>query len=857
MGAFGSGFGIYNSSGGGGASAITGSGTPNFQSRFITSNTIGDGVIQDDGSTTAIGTSPVVNQTLTIKGNDRISNHSLILTDLVDSTIFGFRNDGVFELSALGKVAYSNGLGGNLISDVTTAIRAWNFPDASGEILLDNLLAAANGIATLDVGGKVPNSQLPFNLMEFLGNWDATTNTPTLSNTDVGAQGNTYKVSVAGTQDFGAGNITFDVGDWVVNNGTIWEKVDNTDAVTSVNGNTGIVTTPLAAVLAQGTTTGANSISVNAGQNIIYNSGAFNTIFGTGALTANRIITLPDNSGTVALVSDIPAPIAITDDILPRGTGATIEDGTWGNVGNDIYPVTTGSNIGDATHRIGTIFMSSVLDYSTNGLIISSTAIGVNYVEIQTSSGDNAKRFVVAPVGYTVSKGTDFAYKATDSVGAIIEGFNSSAGNYGLRIYNSGQSIMSAAFHNNGDVELASMGGTTTMGTDTNYLKQTFNYTKQFTNTSTSTDLIASNDTNSLNVNIGLSANKFGKSIIKSTHFLAFEMQWNGTEGAGGIERMRLNDAGNLSIGFQNSGTARLHVRGVGSTSSTIGLLFEDVAGNDRYVLADNGQTASAVGFNAAINANVGHYNLVGGKATGYLFSASGATSSAVQVTQVGDTPTGLFVQGQSSSTGVVRTASFDNKSTSGTQHVGVYSFARNGSQYNIGTDGLVGGGDATAPSVYGAGIRGVAAHQLDVLQYGGIFTAKYANSVLTYTEDSVGIVVSAEAINGAADSTGQVVGVRCFTAGVRGTGDRIALHVPATGNNGSVLIGADNKSSAAALVELASTTQAFLLMRMTGDQAILITPSDGMLLYVTATEVTTFSAIGFWGYENGFWIQL
>ena len=82
----------------------------------------------------------------------------------------------------------------------------------------------ANGVAELDGTGKVPSSQLPTNLMEYQGDWNADTNSPTLANTDTGAQGNVYRVTTAGTTDFGAGNITFAVGDWAYNNGTTWEK---------------------------------------------------------------------------------------------------------------------------------------------------------------------------------------------------------------------------------------------------------------------------------------------------------------------------------------------------------------------------------------------------------------------------------------------------------------------------------------------------------------------------------------------------------------------------------------------------------------------------------------------------------
>lgn len=101
---------------------------------------------------------------------------------------------------------------------------------------------AAGGVATLDGGGKVPVAQLPNSIMEYQGTWNATTNTPTLAD-GVGNTGDVYRVAVAGTQDLGSGNITFDVGDYVIYNTLgAWEKSDTTDAVATVNGMTGNVT---------------------------------------------------------------------------------------------------------------------------------------------------------------------------------------------------------------------------------------------------------------------------------------------------------------------------------------------------------------------------------------------------------------------------------------------------------------------------------------------------------------------------------------------------------------------------------------------------------------------------------------
>ena len=70
--------------------------------------------------------------------------------------------------------------------------------------------------------------------------WAASTNTPTLAN-GVGTKGHYYVASDNGSVNFGAGAIDFKTGDWAIYNGTIWEKVDNTDAVASVNGFIGAV----------------------------------------------------------------------------------------------------------------------------------------------------------------------------------------------------------------------------------------------------------------------------------------------------------------------------------------------------------------------------------------------------------------------------------------------------------------------------------------------------------------------------------------------------------------------------------------------------------------------------------------
>jgi len=106
----------------------------------------------------------------------------------------------------------------------------------------DTLINAANGLAPLGADSKIPVINLPDSFLGALvysGVWDAETNTPDL--TTIAAQGIYYKVSTAGTTDL-SGILDWNVGDWVVSNGTTWDKIDNTDAIISVAGKTGVVT---------------------------------------------------------------------------------------------------------------------------------------------------------------------------------------------------------------------------------------------------------------------------------------------------------------------------------------------------------------------------------------------------------------------------------------------------------------------------------------------------------------------------------------------------------------------------------------------------------------------------------------
>jgi hypothetical protein len=132
------------------------------------------------------------------------------------------------------------------------------------------------------------------------GTWNASTNTPTLTSS-VGTQGEYYVVSVAGSTNLN-GITDWQPGDWAIFNGSVWEKVDNTDAVTSVNGQTGTVVLTAANVGAVANTTFVNATGL---------------LTGGGQLTGNVALDL-----TNVPIANVTGGVANTVEII-AGTGLT------------------------------------------------------------------------------------------------------------------------------------------------------------------------------------------------------------------------------------------------------------------------------------------------------------------------------------------------------------------------------------------------------------------------------------------------------------------------------------------------------------------------------------------------------
>lgn len=151
----------------------------------------------------------------------------------------------------------------------------------------------------------VSSFQNAIGALVYKGTWNAATNNPVLTSS-VGNKGDYYVVSVAGTTNLNG------ITDWQVNdialfNGSVWQKIDNTDAVLSVNGYTGVVVLNATDVGAT-----ANTTNVIAG----------NGLSGGGQLNANVTISLPTTGVGAGSYGNASTVATFTVDTYGRLTAA-------------------------------------------------------------------------------------------------------------------------------------------------------------------------------------------------------------------------------------------------------------------------------------------------------------------------------------------------------------------------------------------------------------------------------------------------------------------------------------------------------------------------------------------------------
>jgi hypothetical protein len=191
-------------------------------------------------------------------------------------------------------------------------------------------------------------------ILSYQGTWNASTNVPTLTSS-VGVANQYYVVSNAGSTNLN-GITNWQVGDWAIFNGSIWEKVDGGSygAVTQVQGN-----------------------------------GTVNGITLTGNVTSSGNITLGGTLSNVSLTSQVTGTLPVGN----GGTGAvSLSSGSF-VIGNGTSALTTGAlgvNANGALTIQGSAGSNSQVLISTGGGTLnqfSNTLSSISISNVTISSG--------------------------------------------------------------------------------------------------------------------------------------------------------------------------------------------------------------------------------------------------------------------------------------------------------------------------------------------------------------------------------------------------------------------------------------------------------------------------------------
>jgi hypothetical protein len=211
-----------------------------------------------------------------------------------------------------------------------------DIPNLSSIYVPQSEVGVANGVASLDSGGKVPVSQLPSTVMEYQGNWNPNTNSPTLSD-GTGTNGNIYWVSAQRSAAVSGLNnpsmVNFQVGDLVLYSSALgqWQLTTPAAGVSSVNGAQGAVTVNAINQLTGDVTAGPASGSQSVSASLVATSNS--------TLITLSALSLP----TSQLTGDISLTTQVSG-ILPIANGGT--NASTANAGFDnLSPMTTAGDI--------------------------------------------------------------------------------------------------------------------------------------------------------------------------------------------------------------------------------------------------------------------------------------------------------------------------------------------------------------------------------------------------------------------------------------------------------------------------------------------------------------------------------
>jgi predicted heme/steroid binding protein len=308
-------------------------------------------------------------------------------------------------ITALTGEATASGPGSATVTLSTSAV--------TGKLLTGLNLTGGGSIAATDsilqAFGKVQNqiSGLAGGVT-YQGTWNASTNTPTLTSS-VGTKGYYYIVDVAGSTNLN-GITDWKIGDWAIFNGSTWDKVDNTDAVSSVNGFTGAVSLTTSNI-AEGTNLYYLDSRARLALSFTAGSGAYDNTTG--------VITIPTNTSQLTNGANF-----ITLSSLSASSPLAYNSGT----GAFSIQVATGSQNGYLSYTDWTTFngKQDALTLTTTGSSGSATLVGATLnVPTYTLSGlggvPTSRQLTINGTAYDLS--ADRSWSVGTHTGSLTSGY--------------------------------------------------------------------------------------------------------------------------------------------------------------------------------------------------------------------------------------------------------------------------------------------------------------------------------------------------------------------------------------------------------------------------------------------------
>ena len=278
---------------------------------------------------------------------------------------------------------------------------------------------AANGVATLDSSGKVTASQIPPGGVVYQGSWSAATNTPTLAN-GTGTAGYEYAVTASGTVNFGAGNITFTAGDFVIYNGTIWQRIPTGGlGVTSFNTRSGSVTLTSSDVTTALTYTPYNGSTNPNGY--VNNSQAASAAPVQSVFGRTGTVTLQSSDVTTALTSGSIANSKLANSTITINSTAV-------SLGGSITGIVTTGDTGTVTNTMLAGSISNAKLSNSSFTVTGGTGLGVSGSPVSLGGtltlSNTGVTSNVAGTGISVSGATGAVTITNTGVTSIVAGYD-------------------------------------------------------------------------------------------------------------------------------------------------------------------------------------------------------------------------------------------------------------------------------------------------------------------------------------------------------------------------------------------------------------------------------------------------